>query len=164
MTNANRFFILLTASLLLISCGGQTPPPAKPTIITLEIEASKDINLDAEGHASPLALRIYELKSFSVFNNIDFISLYKKDESVLGPDLVRKQEFILEPGQKKTVRFEASNDARALGAFAVLRDYEKAEWRGVAGIRPHENTVVLVKANGNILTLEYWLERPLENK
>ena len=58
----------------------------------VQFEASGDLNPNAEGRASPLVVRIYELKSFSIFKNADFMSLYEKDDQVLGRELVNKEE------------------------------------------------------------------------
>ncbi len=163
MTGRKQFFIFLALVLaILVSCGGQTPPPPKPAIVIMDIEASAEVNPNPEGRPSPLALRVYELKSLSGFNSADFISLYRKDEGVLGAELVRKHEFTLQPNERKTLRIEASNDTRAIGVFAVFRNYEKAQWRGTAGVQPHETTVVQVKAGGDSLTLDSSLQKPLE--
>jgi type VI secretion system protein VasD len=166
MTGRKQFFILLAlVQAMLVACGGQTPPPPpKPTNVILEIEASPDVNPNPGGRPSPLALRIYELKSLSGFNSADFVSLYRKDEGVLGAELVRKHELIVQPNERKTLRIEVSSDTRAIGAFAVFRNYEQAQWRGTAGIRPHETTVVQVKAGANNLTLEHSLQKPLDAK
>lgn len=165
MAGKKRLFILFAlAPAIFLSCGGLTPPPPKPTSIILKIEASRGLNPGPAGHPSPLALRIYELKSVSAFNDADFMSLYRKDRAVLGADLARKFDLIVKPGEKKTVRIEASKDTRAVAAFALFRNYEHAQWKATAGIRPHETTVVRVKVADDGLTLDYPARRPLQKK
>ena len=145
---------LALAQAMLLSCAAKTPPPPKPTSVILEIAASPDINPDPSGHPSPVALRVYELESPSSLNEADFMSLYRNDTAVLGQDLTGKLDFILQPGEKKTVRIdEAPQDTQTVGAFAVFRDYEHARWKSTADIRPHETTVVRVKVGGDVLTL-----------
>jgi type VI secretion system protein VasD len=146
-------FIIIVA--LLAACGGKAPPPPpKPTHIILEIEASGDLNPNAEGRASPLALKFYELKSFSNFKKADFMALYEKDQGVLGGDLVRKHEVILQPNEKKTLHIEPSGDTLIIGAFAAFRKYEQARWKASINVRPHETTVVRVIAAGTSLDMQ----------
>lgn len=141
-----RMLCLLWAASLLGACGGKTPPPPKPTHVILDIEASDNVNPNAEGKASPLVLRVYELKSSSDFKKADFITLYSNDKGVLGSELVQKQEIIVQPGEKKTVHFVASDDTRVIGVFAAFRSYEQSKWKGFVNVRPHETMEVHVTA------------------
>ncbi len=140
-----KIFCMVWIVGLLAACGGgkaAPPEPAPaPTHVILDIEASEDINPDAEGRPSPVVLRIYELKSATVFNGTDFISLYEKDKNVLGGDLVRKDEVIVQPKEKKTIHFEASGDTRAIGIFAIFRKYDEGRWRAAVTVRPHDTMV-----------------------
>lgn len=145
---------LLCMVVLLAACGGKSrkaEPPPKPTRVVLEIEAFKDINPDFQGHFAPLVLRIYELKAAGDFNGADFISLYEKDKSVLGGDLVRKQEMVLQPNDKKSLTITASADTTAIGVFAVFRNYEKGRWRLTLPVRPQQTVVVPIAIRGNNL-------------
>jgi type VI secretion system protein VasD len=139
---------------LLAACGKKASPPPKPTHIIVEIEASGDLNPNSEGRASPLAVRFYELKSFSNFKKADFMALYEKDQSVLSGDLVQKHEVILQPNEKKTLHFEPSDDTRVIGAFAAFRKYEQARWKAWTNVRPHETSVVHVSAGGTSLDMQ----------
>ena len=77
---------------------GQQPPPApEPTRVVLEFEATGNINPNSEGRASPLVVRIYRLKSYSVFEDADFFSLYEKADDALGGELIDKEEILLNP-------------------------------------------------------------------
>ncbi len=163
MSRCRLCTLILMLTVLVFSCASQPPPP-KPTHLILEFETGKGINPDPDGRPSPLAFRIYELKSLSHFNGADFISLYGKDTNQLGTDLVRKHELILQPNDKKTLNIEASSETKALGVFAVFRNYEQAQWKASAGIRPHETTEIQIKANGNRVTIDYWLPKPTDKK
>jgi type VI secretion system protein VasD len=139
---------------LLAACGKKAAPPPKPTHIIVEIEASGDLNPNADGRPSPLAVRFYELKSFSNFKKADFMALYEKDQSVLGGELVQKHEVVLQPNEKKTLHFEPSDDTRVVGAFAAFRKYEQARWKAWTNVRPHETSVVHVSAGGTNLDMQ----------
>ncbi|MDR1969588.1 MAG: type VI secretion system lipoprotein TssJ [Burkholderiaceae bacterium] len=99
------------------------------TPVSLNLIASADANPDARGRASPLAVRLYVLKSSSAFSSADFFSLYDKDSATLGADLLQREEALLRPGETKVFDFSLKPDARAIGVIAAYRDLEHARWR-----------------------------------
>ena len=156
-------FILLL--LLLPGCGmfskkeekpaPPTPPPApqEPTRVVLEIEAAGDINPDRQGRPSPLVLRIFQLRSDAAFNSADFFSLYEKDSSVLGSDLIRKEEITLKPNGKQTLFFEPGADTRAVGVFGAFRRYEQATWRASVTVLPNKFYLLHIYVSGTTITI-----------
>ncbi len=147
----NKMLCFIGMVLLLAACGGKAPKivePPRPNHVVLEIEASGNINPNPEGRPSPLTLRIYELKSLANFHNADFISLYRADESVLGATLVRKQEVVVQPNEKKTIEMDVSDDTQAIGVFAAFRSYEQARWKTSAAVLSHGATVVPLVIEG----------------
>ncbi len=137
---------------------GKEPPPAPPqplppTLIELHIEAANDVNPGAQGQGAPVLLRIYELKGLSAFNSADFFALYNKDNAVLGGDLAGKREFLLRPGEKPTLNFQAADGATYIGAYAAFRDLDSARWRVSEAISPHSNNVFDLKLTGIQITL-----------
>ena len=153
---------LILVILLLSGCGLMSkdkkvqpppPPPPEPTRIVLEIEAAGDINPDPEGRSSPLVLRIFQLKSKAAFNGADFFSLYEKDESVLGGDLIRKEEVTLKPNERRTLKFEAHQDTRTIGVFGTFRNYEEAIWRAAAAVQPNTVNLLNVYVSGTTINI-----------
>ncbi len=151
--------LLILIGFLMAACASAPPPaappppPPQPTQVILELETFGNLNPNPYGKPSPLVIRVYALKSPSVFNSADFLSLYEKDKALLGADLIQKHEFILQPNDKKTQRLVLPDDARAIGAFAVFREYQQARWRAMANVRPHETIVVHVRADGNAIEM-----------
>ncbi len=146
----NKMLCFIGMVLLLAACGGKAPKieaPGPPRVV-LEIEASGNINPDPAGRPSPLTLRIYQLKSLSNFHNADFISLYRADQNVLGATLVRKQEVVVQPNEKKTIEMDVSDDTRAIGVFAAFRNYEQARWKASATVLSQGTTVVPLVIEG----------------
>ena len=142
--------------LLLAGCKGQALPlpfVSKRTSMVIEIEAAGNINPTAAGRASPLVLKLYQLQSPAVFNQVDFLALYDADERTLGKDLVRKEEVVLQPNEKRTLAFEPPAETKAIGMFAVFRNYERAQWRAVAVVRPHKSNVIRLDVRGTNLTM-----------
>lgn len=145
-----RGFILLCTILMLSGCGlfgkkekpPPPPPPPEPTRVIIEFEATGDINPNSEGRASPLYLRIYQLKAYTVFEKADFFSLYDKDDQMLARDLVAKEEILLKPNEKRTVFYEVADDTGAIGLLGLFMDYENTRWKAVAGVQPNKTTVI----------------------
>jgi type VI secretion system protein VasD len=150
--NQNRLF-LICAVMVLAACGWfkkekPPPPPPEPTRVVLEFEAGGDINPNAEGRASPLVLRVYQMKSYSVFKNADFFSLYDKDDQVLGRELVHKQEILLKPNEKRTVFFEAAAETQAVGIAGFFINYEGAQWKSAVSVQPNKTAVIHINVSG----------------
>ena len=102
-----------------------------PAPYTIEISADPDINLDRENRATPVQVRLFELKNSSNFESIDFYSLYEKDDQALGGDVLYKEQLILQPGQHVTLTRKANLDARMLGVYAAFKNIERSSWRAV---------------------------------
>lgn len=151
-------FLFAVVALLLGGCGlfaakEATPPPPPPTRVELKIEAAGDINPDAQGQASPVMLRVYELKGDANFNNADFFALYDKEQSALAGDLAHKQEFLLKPGESKDLLIDPQADTEFIGVFAAFRKLDTAQWRVSAPIASHKTTQFVVKIGAAQLRL-----------
>ena len=150
--------VFICVVVMVSACGffkkDKPPPPPEPTRVVLEFETAGDINPNSEGRASPLVMRIYQLKSYSDFEDADFFSLYQKAGEVLGKDLVDQQEILLKPNEKRTVFFEVSDDIKTVGLLAVFRDYDKGQWKAAAGVQQNKTNVVNVYINGTNLTIK----------
>lgn len=130
------------------------PPPPEPTRVVLEFEASGKINPNLAGRSSPVAVRIYQLKSYSVFQGAGFIPLFEKDEEVLGQELLHKQELILSPNEKRTVFFEASDKIRTIGIMAAFRNFDRGQWKTAAGIQKNKTNVLNVFVSGTDVNIK----------
>lgn len=151
---ANLACILL---LIVFLCGcastPEPPPPIPPTKIHLQINAGNAINLDLAGKGAPLLMRIYELREESNFNGTDFYALFDKEKAVLANDLVRKQEFLLKPGDSKMLDFEPATDTRYLAAFAAFRQLDNAQWRQIQSLTLHQDNVLKINIDNNVLAI-----------
>jgi type VI secretion system protein VasD len=133
----------LGVALLLSACASKPPPPAS---VTGTVQASAQVNPSASKRPSPLLIRVYELKSAAGFNAADFMSLYQRDQSELGGDLLAKEEFVLNPGESKTFAKTLAPDTRFIGVVAAYRDLEHAKWRTVVPVLPNQPQKVTVSA------------------
>ncbi len=116
-----------------------------PSTIEANLTATEDMNPDYEGEASPLVVRMYELKSVTAFNNASFFALYDSDEAELGGDLKSKEEIELQPGDKLEFERELQLETRYVGFIAGYRDIDNAAWRAVAEIPEGSSTDITVE-------------------
>jgi type VI secretion system protein VasD len=120
---------------------------SKPARISGVIEAAAGINPSVSQRASPLLLRVYELKSATAFNAAAFVSLYQRDQAELGADLLGREEFMLAPGESRSYAKTLAADTRFLGVVAAYRDVERARWRAVVPVAPGEKQEIVIRAD-----------------
>jgi type VI secretion system protein VasD len=131
------------ALLLLESCSGPPPPPP-PTIVNVQVSVTADINLTADGQGAPVVTRIYQLASKTAFDGAEFFPLYKSDAATLGPDLIKKDEFLLLPGSTKSVTLTPADAVHGVGVFGAFRDFQNVTWRASADIPAHQTTAITI--------------------
>lgn len=132
---------LLAAALMLAGCGSA---PAKPAAAKARIVASGDVNPNSEGRASPVHVRIFQLKEDGAFMGSDFWALVDKEQETLAGSLVQRLEFDLSPGETREFELKIAPEARVLGLMAEYADYRNAQWRVVAQA-PNKSLLDLVK-------------------
>jgi type VI secretion system protein VasD len=130
-------------ALLVAGCGGKDKA-APPTVVKSSLQTSADLNPDLRGRASPLLLRIYELKSASTFNAADFYSLFDKDEQLMAADIQGREEISVMPGDRKTFERQFKPDSKFIAVLGAYRDIEHARWRAVYEIAPAKTTLVSI--------------------
>lgn len=118
----------------LVGCASAPKPVVTPVSLTLA--AGADVNPDARGRASPLAIRVYALKSAAPFESADFFALFEKDQATLGAELVHREEALLRPGESRALKFVLPADAKSLAFLAAYRDLERARWRELRAVQP----------------------------
>ena len=148
--------------LCLVACA--KPPPPVVTTVNLSVTAGADANPDARKRASPVTVRVYALKSAAPFESADFFSLYEKDVATLGADLVQREEFLLRPGEVKTMELKLGSEAKTLAVMAAFRDLEHARWRQVHAVDIGKPVEVNVSLKGSQIGLTHKLLPSPEKK
>lgn len=126
-----RGILLGLAALGLTACASQPP---KPVLTQATIMASADVNPDSMGRASPVVVRIYQLKGDAEFNDAGFFALFDSEQATLGANLVMRDERTLFPGQQASLSLALSPDTRFLGVVAAYRDIRASRWRAEVGV------------------------------
>lgn len=150
--------LLFFGCFLLIGCASEPPavPAATlaPTLIELRIAVDNDVNPGNFGDASPVILRIYQLRETSSFDAADFFALFNNDKAALGGDLLHKNELIVKPGDNKQLDIQAADDARSLGVFAAFRQLDNAQWRNSLKLAQHQTQSITIRLSRNQLTID----------
>jgi type VI secretion system protein VasD len=120
---------MLSAALVLAACAAKAP---KPVAVKALISASADVNPDSAGRASPIVVRVFQLRGDAEFSGADFFALYDREKETLGASLIVREEYVLQPGEQKQLDLPVSQEARFVGAIAAFRDIQTARWRALA--------------------------------
>lgn len=143
--------VLAACALSLLSACGSAPP--KPTVIDAAVEAAADLNPDSRGRASPVVVRLFELKSDAAFNRADFFSLWDREAQTLGADQLAREELQLRPGERKRFERALQPDTRHVAVIAAFRDLERARWRGSVAVVAHQKQPITIKVESRSVTL-----------
>lgn len=103
----------------------------EPTKLVLNIEAATGVNPDTSLRPSPIKVRIYELKDSASFAEADYFSLDTTDKVTLAADMLAKDEFILRPGESRTIERKSNSQTTSIGVLAGYRDLPNSNWRAV---------------------------------
>lgn len=147
-------FLLL---LLLTRCGGDKgppppPPPPPPTVAEIKIVAASDVNPTEPGQGAPVVVRIYQLGATDTFERVEFFPLLHADATTLGPDLIKKEEYLLAPGTTKEETAKVGDKVQAIGIFAAYRDFQTKTWRTTVPLPPNKTTAVNITLGANGVT------------
>ncbi len=125
-----------------------------PASVVIRIATSTEVNPDLMGRPSPIVVRVYELKSDDIFNNADFFALYEQDDSILGNDMVGRDEMEIPPGENLSMEKQLDMDARYIGVIAAYRDLDNAIWRGSIATPIDETTYIDITLGKLSLTVK----------
>lgn len=115
-----------------------------PATLNASVVASAQVNPDARKRPSPVVVRVFELKTSTLFEQADFVSLFEKEQAVLGAELVSREEFVLRPGETKPLTKPLSPDTKFIGVMVAFRELERARWRAVVPVAAGKKNVVSI--------------------
>ena len=106
-----------------------------------------NVNPDTHKRASPIVIRIYELKSSASFDAADFLSLYERDQATLQAEMGAREEFTLHPGESQPWEKTVGPDVRFIGVIAAFRDIEHARWKALIPVKANARNAVTIRAD-----------------
>jgi type VI secretion system protein VasD len=133
---------------LLNACGSAAPPLLQGTI-----KVDQAANPDLNGRASPVVVRVYELRSPGAFSAADFFSLFEKESETLAGDLVGREEYGLRPAETRPYRRQLQPDTKFIGVVAAFRDLEHARWRQVATVPAERESTIAIGIEARTVTV-----------
>lgn len=115
-------------------------PPQAPEIpdsalpdykVNWRVYASESLNVDEQGHALGLVVRIYRLKSPDAFLQAPYDAFgdASKEKTLLGDDLVGVREVQLIPNQHYEATDKVAREARYVGIVALYKNALTGRWR-----------------------------------
>ena len=147
----NRLTLALFGLLVLASCAAPPPPP----VLNLTITGTADQNPDAAGRAAPVAVRVYQLSGTAKFEQSDVFALKDNEAKTLGAEAAAgSQEFLVAPGDSKTVKIDLKPMVSSIGVAVMYRDIDQAKWRAVEPAKPNGPTNLTATVGKLALTLK----------
>jgi type VI secretion system protein VasD len=116
------------------------------------IQAATDLNPSADGQATPVRVRLYELKSAAAFSRADYFSLVDAASATLSTDLVAQDELLIQPGQQLTLERTLDEQSRLLGLLVSYRELDSAVWRQLVSIPSNETTPLTVSLTARAIS------------
>jgi len=115
------------------------------TDLQIDFEVDADINPDELGVASPLFIRMYELKSRKMVQKADFLELYERDKEMLGADFISVHNLKhFEPGENRTEHFVLAKNANYVVLYAEFLAFKDSKYKLII-IRVSGNTLIFDK-------------------
>jgi type VI secretion system protein VasD len=146
---ARRALLALTA----LSFGVAGAPPPPPAVLTMTIIGGSDQNPDPSGRPAPVAVRLFELNGTAKFERADVFALTEREQQTLGADGQGSEEFILRPGETRTITRELKKGVQFIGIAVLFRDIDRSRWRVMAPVGVSGPTRLTLRVNGLGATL-----------
>lgn len=156
-----RLCVSLFAGLLLVSACSSSKSRVGSALdldtnLRVNFIVDGNINPDENKRPSPVYVRLYELKSPTIFQKADFIDLYERDTTILGPDFVNKQVLKpLSPGVNRTDNLKLKSGATNIGLYVEFSQYRGVTYKVVFPVVEHSLTKneVTVKISGTDISI-----------
>lgn len=120
-----------------------TPLVAARSINT-KVLVSGQVNPDDEGRASPIVIRLFELKNLGTYNQSDFYGLFENYKSVLGSDLLASEQIHLKPGEIRTIKHDTVPGTQYIAVVAAFRNIDQAVWKNSIAISAGNSAQIML--------------------
>lgn len=130
------------------------------TDLQVDFVVDSDINPDESGKASPLFIRMYELKAPKSMKQADFIDIYERDKELLGEDLVAVHKLKrFKPGESRTEHYVLDKNANYVAYYAEFLNFKDSKYKVIvpvvannvfqskATVRVSKNEIIVLNAD-----------------
>ena len=112
--------------------------------IRLTLTAEEQLNTcGGGGPANALGVRVYQLGSDRGMSSVPQAALWEDDAKELGPELVDRQEYFLDPGATQKVTLRLKPQSRSLAVVGNFCSSEGTCWKWVRSIEGMRSEIVL---------------------
>jgi type VI secretion system protein VasD len=143
-----RAFLVLPPVAALFTLEGCATAPTGPVGLSLTVHAGADQNPDPNGHATPVAVRLYQLTATGSFDRADVFALVTHEQETLGSDLLGSEELVVSPGTTRTITRTLASGTRFVGIAVLFRDIDHADWRATAPVSGSGPTDLTLNISG----------------
>lgn len=133
------------------------PDSAMPDYkVNWRVYASESLNVDEQGRALGLVVRIYKLKSPDAFlqGPMDVFGDAAKEKTALGDDLVGAREVQLIPNQHYEATDKVVRNARYVGIVALYKNALPGRWRYAFSTPAADQTGLTIGAHACALSVQ----------
>lgn len=142
----NSFLLYPLVALLVFSLAGCSSTRRALNLETsaeITLDATKNVNPNTDGKASPLVIRVLKLRDDRQFKQEDFLNLFENAKSRLGDDLIESVRLKeIAPGEERVEVFKLTPEIRYLGILGEYIRYEDAQAKQIILIEPHKTNKV----------------------
>ena len=123
--------------------------------VTLRIQASESLNVDASGRSLALVTRVYKLKSAQAFLNTPYEAFgnVAREKDHLGEDIVEVRDLQLVPGQRYEVQDKVAREAGFIGVVALFRAPAPQRWKYAFAAEAAQKTGITLGAHACSLSV-----------
>ena len=149
----NLLFIL--SCFCISGCSVMNLVPPDPTILKLTIVADQAVNPMANQLSAPIQIRLYILRTQSLFTTTDPQTILQKEATLFGSDLLDKRVYVLAPGAKEVAEIKLPPEAYFVGVIGAFREIDFSKGQRLIRIVPQKVNIIQLVAKGNAITVEY---------
>lgn len=124
------------------------------TDLQVDFKIDADINPDELGKASPLFIRLYELKASKMMEKASFIEVYERDKAILGADLVAVHKLKhFKPGESRTEHFVLDRATHYVALYAEFLEFKESKFKLIIPVVSNNvfRNSVVIRVSGNEL-------------
>ena len=136
---------VVMAMLVLLAACASGPP--EDVTLNGSLQAVETVNPDGQGRASPLVIKIYQLKAKDKIDLADFFPLFDQAEATLGADMLAVEDIMMVPGEVRSYEGEFDPETRFIGVVAAYGDIKQAQWKAVVPM-PERNVMKFLQRGG----------------
>jgi len=121
---------------------------------------------DELGKASPLFIRMYQLKAKKMMKKADFIELYERDKEMLGADLVSTHKLKrFKPGESRAEPFVLNKETRYVALYAEFFNFRESRYKLIIPVVANNvfRNSVTIRVTGNGLVFDEAIEEELDD-